>query len=303
MDTQQKPPELLAAQVALYANDQREREFRDRQETLLSRLGEVAAYSDRAPDHVTYPLKFRVRRPVGDDIVTIAERGDEMPLFDNAEYTAFLGDPANRETSRELAWFITQYDEVEPQIERMGIVGLDLEHAKQHPNFLAHGGSNMVFRFNGVVGGEEKQLVALFSQLPDSLSIRTGVNTRAICLAKAHGLAGFERGAAVSYNPPVVVTELAPGMDMASMSYEERRSIPARHWDELEKNIMSAVERGISVDYNSDNFIYDPEIGFTVIDFRLRNKQISAEDGETRERKALAELKEKVLTQVELSRN
>lgn len=303
MNIESKPPELLQAQVALYAENQSEFDTPGRERALLARIGETALYSAGAPDEVTYPLSTNIRKFVDGEITTIAAKGEHRPMFDREEYADFLKDPKNRETSRHLGELIGAYEEVAPLIDDMGIVGLDLAQAREHPNFLAHGGHNMAFRFSGVIDGQEKQMVALFAQNPDNPHIQSIVNSRAINLATAKGLDGFEQGVAVSYDPPVVVAEMALGKDMASMSHEERQKIPQEHWEKLMDNVMNATERGIAIDANTDNFIYDPDKGFTVIDFRLRSKTKPLKEAREAEVKAINGFREEMLTQAVIARN
>jgi len=305
METVPKPTELLTAQVALYAERQVDYETPGRRNAILAHMGEVALYADQAPSELTYPLGNRIRRVVDGEVQTVAHAGDEMTMFDSKEYAELLKDPANRETSRNLAELIRAYDEVGPVISELGIVGLDLAAAREHPSFLAHGGSSMAFRFNGSVGGEPKELVALFSQNPEDPYIRAKVNSRAIALARAKGLPGLEQGVAVSYDPPVVVAELAKGRDMASLTLEERQSIPQEHWDQLQANMLNAVEHGLDLDPNSDNFVYDPENGFTIIDLRLpaMSEQRPLEEVKETQAARLSMFRDKMLAQDEIRRN
>ena len=298
-----KPPELLQAQVALYAEQQLEKETPGRERELLASLGDVALYPTQPPEYLTYPSPVRIQRVVDEEFKTLVAKGDDLPLFDRGEYTQFLKEPENREAGRVLAGMIGAYDEVAPTIADLGIVGLDLATARSHPNFLAHGGSNMVFQLEVTLDGEPKQLVALFAQSPEDPHIRANVNSRASVLARAKGIQGLEQGVAVSYDPPVLVAEMAPGKDMASLSHKERLAIPEEHWDKLTHTVSEAVEHGLSIDPNSDNFIYDPDSGFTVIDFRQATGNQPASERMDAEQKAVDSFREKVITQEKIERN
>lgn len=298
-----KPPELLQAQVALYAEQQLEREAPGRERELLASLADVALYPVEPPEHLTYPSPIRMQRVVDGEFQTIVAKGDELPLFDREEYTDFLRNPENHRVSRVLSEMINAYEEVGPTVERLGIIGLDLARAREHPNFLAHGGSNMVFQFDGTVGGEKKALVALFAQNPKDPHIRSKVNERASALSRAKGIDGLEQGVAVSYDPTVLVAEMAPGKDMASMTHEERAAIPQEHWDKLSQTVREAIANGISIDTNSDNFLYDPGSGFTVIDFQPVRGEKSLGERMDYGQKAVEEFRNKVLTQATIDRN
>jgi hypothetical protein len=301
MNTAPKSPELLTAQAALYAANQKEKETPGRERAILGSLADMALHQAVLPDTLTYPINTTIRRYIDGEFVAIANKGDAMTMFDKQEYVEFLANPANRELSRRLSDLVAGYDKVAPIIDELGMIGLDLATAREHPNFLANGGSMMAFQFNGTVDGEDKQMVALFAQNPQS-SLHV-VNSRAICLATAEGLDGFEKGVGVSYNPPVVVAEMALGKDMASMSHQERLAIPQEHWDALMENVMAASERGIEVDTNSDNFIYSPQSGFTVIDFRLGNGSRTGAEAKEYEAKAITEFRDKMLASETVKRN
>ena len=131
----QKPVELLQAQIGLYADNQVEHIHPGRTRTLLANIGEVSMHSDEAPDFVTYPRAIAQKGIVDGEFVTLKPKGSPEPLFANDEYVEFYKDASNREISRNLAGMIAGYQELAPTIEGLGIIGLNLEQAKQHPNF------------------------------------------------------------------------------------------------------------------------------------------------------------------------
>ena len=143
----------------------------------------------------------------------------------------------------------------------------------------------------------------LFAQNPDAKHIRTAVNDRAICLALSKGIQGLEQGAAVSYDPPVVISELAPGNELYKMTHEERLQIPDEHWQQLEAAVLLGSERGISIDGNSDNFLYDPDTGFTIIDFRRKKHRKSDTENLEYNLKEIDSFKKKALDTAELRPN
>jgi hypothetical protein len=263
-----KSVEQLRSQVALYGDAQSETEYTGRNRTLLARLGEVGVDSREAPHPITYPRPSAKKEIVGDEMVTVEAAGTPMPLFVNSEYTDFFKAPRNREISRNLATMLHAYPQVAAAIERLNIPFNDYEQAGQHLNIVGRGSNKAAFAFTAQVDGAQKDLIALATHAPSNESSQAKMQERAISLALVKGRAGFEQGVAWSNEPPVVVVEQALGKSFDNITSEERAAIPAEHWDTLVTNIDAVAELGVSIDTMDENFFYDPEAGFTVIDIR-----------------------------------
>lgn len=308
----QKPAELLQAQIGIYSNSLPDLEGTYRKSELIIRsLGEAAA-GLAAPDSATYLAKNTKKGFDDDDNhVTLQHIGDEIPLFDKKEYNASITNTGNRALAPNLAKLITGYTEYKDEITNSGMLGLTLDAAKQHPNFLSYGGSEIAFKFTHTEpNGSTKTMIARYGQMKDSehsdtaLSINLNkANGRAITFAAGAGIEGLEQGAAVSYDPPVVISEFAEGKNLYNLSADERAAIPAEHWDKLTAAVNKASAVGILLDVNSDNFIYNTDNGFTVLDYRISKSSKSKEELAESNRKDIEELKMRLLSSEVFTQN
>lgn len=266
MRIEQKPTELLEAQVAIYAESLYETP--ERQNELLSRLGDVALHTSQVPESTTYPSKHPKKGFEDGAIVTLEPAGTPLPLFDKQEYADTLKNPVSREQSYNLATMRKTYAHIAPQVDVMDIHDISYQTAGEHPDLLGRGSNKAAFAFQAEVDGVEKDLVALVDHAPDKSNARLKMLERAANLALVKGKPGFEQGVAWSNDPPVVVAERAPGRSLEELSQDQRSHIPDKHWQTLVDNVETVADLGIKLDPMLGNFYYDPAEGFTIIDFQ-----------------------------------
>jgi hypothetical protein len=90
-------------------------------------------------------------------------------------------------------------------------------------------------------------------------------------LERMQGVAGYEQ--LVDYIPPsednrgAVVVERAKGKKYADLTHEERNEIPIDHFQGLARAYAEAPIHDILPDYDEANLVYDPDSGFTIIDY------------------------------------
>ncbi len=89
----------------------------------------------------------------------------------------------------------------------------------------------------------------------------------------ARHLPGLERVVAASYQDGVVVSEFVPGKHAMEMSPDEIDAIPSSHIDAFLETRLQAPNHGIVFDPHSQNVLYDPEGGFTDIDYTFRGQE------------------------------
>ncbi len=269
MPQNQKSPEQVQAQVAVYASTQIEHIHPGRQRALVHELGQAVTYST-APDETTYPRTVALKEFTDTGTITIKPKGHPEPLLIKSEYVELMRRPERHRQVANLAEMITAYGDFSDDIAGISIFGIDLETAKSHPNFLGSGGSEMAFTFeHAYLDNSSKKFVVRCEQNPESINAHSKVNQRATALALGIGINGLEQGTAVSFDLPVVISEFVPGKAMSGLSDRERAEIPRDHWQKLAETIKQASFMGIAIDTNKDNFLYEPEMGFTIIDYRL----------------------------------
>ena len=268
MEIKQKPIPELNAQIALFTAARVEEidhpRLGDNISSLMTNtlLGAISSGSitGKIPEKITAPRQRRFIDPFSREI--LAEKGDEAVIFIADTYINFLRQNYNRRMVRNLAAMQNAYSQFKDQVKALDIFeARDVEDAKKHPNFLSYGGSNLAYYATLNIEGEDKECVLLVGQRngPDM------ANSRSIPLSLGKGLKGFEQGIAASYYPPVVISERAPGSNLFEIDI---KLVKSEHLEELQGLIQTATENNIYIDGNSDNFLYDPSEGFTIIDYR-----------------------------------
>lgn|GEM_PF-2217547 len=176
------------------------------------------------------------------------------------------------------------------------------KNPKEIDNFVGQGGLSYVYKDkerNVVVklprvyeeveweqDGEEH-----FADVPPSVNT---INTALIePLKKGKGVDGLEQIVTVIDHEGVagkgaVVCEFAPGKTWNKLSPDEQLDIPDTHYDRLMDTLEEMGNRGLLIDNDPENFIYDPEKGFTIIDYQLQETRYS--EGEVRDGAAQARL-------------
>ncbi|HET7320477.1 MAG TPA: hypothetical protein VFI84_02745 [Candidatus Saccharimonadales bacterium] len=254
MQIRSKPQELIDAQLAVYADQYPAPNHEARNDVLLNQLANYALQGS-LPDRVTVEnIGFRPKH----NLLTGVE-----PLFDKEEYLALIRSTSKKELVA-LSEMIANYDKMQSQITATSICA-DISKARLHSDYLGEGRHNMAFSQRLTIGDTTKDAVVIIPKPNPDWSDKSRINERAVALSKVKGLPGIEQGIAVSYNPAVLVVEKAAGKPIKQMAGPERRAIPYKHWQDLAENVRT-LEGRVSIDENPDNFLYDPESGFKVID-------------------------------------
>ena len=293
-----KSTHILQAQVAMYSDLQQEGMFPGRQEALLDHLVTDNLF-ELPKTATTYPRTVAKREFVNDECVTLKARGDAEPLFVPNEYIAMLRQYDHRVNIETLSRFLQNYSVFEEQIENLQLSG-NPQAASKHPNFLANGGSMLAYRFQASLNSElGDDFVGLF-HAGGKKSVVLG---RALALTLSDGIEGFEQGVALSLEKPIIISHFAQGVNLYNLSYEARTRIPDEHWKILEESIRRGSDRGITIDFNTDNFLYNQSTGFTTIDFRTKPHWASLDNILSENMRGFFSLKDIVRKTLEIKKN
>lgn len=101
-------------------------------------------------------------------------------------------------------------------------------------------------------------------------------------LVRAHGIPHAAQLAGHSIEDGVIVMDLLPGKPLATFSPESAPTYTEKQVIELIKTSSALIARGLVLDFNPTNCLYDPEQGFGVLDFHF-NRQKRAFDTEAQQ--------------------
>jgi hypothetical protein len=173
---------------------------------------------------------------------------------------------------RNRADIITAYDEFKPIVDTL--------RAEANSDYVAGGNSVVYF-----ISHNDKEY-AVRSPIrvgwaPPSYKIDQHIAAAAL----TRGLPHFEQVVAASYEAGVTVSEKIPGKMFSKLTLEDLDAITDEQLEDLVKTIQEADRLGLVLDFNPDNFLYDDQAGFGLIDL-----EAGTDVNKTQPSKNLAEL-------------
>lgn len=111
---------------------------------------------------------------------------------------------------------------------------------------------------------DEKTYAAKFSRV-------TQANFEIKSLLRAKGIPRTSQLVSYSFEDGVVIMELLPGKDITNLTLgEDAQNITDEHLEQLIDTVRELDAKGLIIDSNPSNFMYDPEQGFSVLDYNLK---------------------------------
>lgn len=132
---------------------------------------------------------------------------------------------------------------------------------KELPEYLGSGGNGSAFRIE--VDG--KTYAAKFSRNITQANFEIKPLIRAKDIPHTSQLVGY------SFEDGVVIMELLPGTDVTNFTPEEAPEYPDKHIVQLIDTVRDLDAKGLVIDPNPSNFMYDPEQGFSILDYHLKH--------------------------------
>lgn len=237
-----KTKEKLQAQTEMFA-DKGVKEFSKDQAMLLKYSSELAKIKDLNNLPADLP----------------EELADLIHAHKSA-YISFLRRESKLETSfieDNIDTYKTKFQPVVAELKAKMANG----NAKLLPEYLGSGSNGSAFR----IQVEGKMYAAKFSG-----SI-TQANFEIKPLLRAKGIPHTAQLTSYSFEDGVVIMELLPGKTVTDFTMENAPQYPHHHIVQLIETVRELGEKGLSIDPKPSNFIYDPQEGFSILDFHLKN--------------------------------
>jgi hypothetical protein len=248
MDIKQpKPSEVMQAQVAGFAEHERDA---SRTEHDFIRGLERGARADKL---------YASIGSIG-MTTTLNEVSDAVLRSDYASYLRERSDEERGATQKE-AGILAAFDNFVPAIDRLQS---DIE--KDKVSSLGGGVHSMVYP---IEVNDKKYVVRMVNPNSKSVVVGSIIHDHVAAGARATGIPGMEKITAASYAKNMVVSEFIDAKKISNLSPTEILQIPDEHLDKLRATREQASARGIKFDAHYDNLLYDPESGFTDIDYGI----------------------------------
>ena len=132
---------------------------------------------------------------------------------------------------------------------------------KELPEYLGSGRNGSAFR----VEVDGKTYAAKFSRYIPQANFEIKPLIRAKDIPHTSQLVSY------SFEDGVVVMELLPGTDVTNFTPEEAPEYSDEHIIQLINTVRELDAKGLVIDPKPSNFMYDPEQGFSVLDYHLKN--------------------------------
>ncbi len=142
------------------------------------------------------------------------------------------------------------------------------ETPEDHPDFLGMGSYSMGFVLHTPDGDYAVRIPRPGRGPHEGARV---ANEAVEIMDRARGVDGAEQMVAMSIKDGTTVSELITGRDGFQMKSDDIARIKPEHLDKLVATLEELHERGIRTDGKASNFMYDPDKGFTALDFALQN--------------------------------
>lgn len=262
-ETTLKPPEVIQAQIATFAAERVEY-FEDRKH-IFNNLGSLALGAVNDITRITTSAEFH-NDANGDR--TILPKGAERTATTGEDYVSFLRSVGGSqyEGIQGRAEMLTAYAEFAPIVDRLRGELADPTTRKEHPAYLSNGSNSTVFTISH---GEKKYAV----RVPDGDAIKPGeVDSHMAGAVLGKGLPHLEQIVAASYEDGVTVAEVLPGKEAGDLTVEDVEQVTDGQINDLVDTLVAANARGIEIDVKPSNFLYDPEAGYSIVDYHSSKK-------------------------------
>lgn len=239
---QAKSPERLQAQTEVFG-DKDVKDFSEEQAQILkysAELSEIKDLNNLPPD-------------LPAELATLINKHKDA-------YINFLRKEKKLETS-----FIENNIKTYKEVFQSAIVELKAKMAlgdpKQLPEYLGSGSNGSAFS----VTIEGKTYAAKFSRN------LTQANFEIKPLIRAKNIPHTSQLVSYSFEDNVVIMELLPGTDVTNFTPEEAPEYSNEHIVQLIETVLELDAKGLAIDPKPSNFMYDPEHGFSVLDYHLND--------------------------------
>ncbi len=236
-----KSREKLQAQIEIFA-DEGVKNFSEDQAQLLKYSGELAQITDLN----------NLPSDLSPEAVALVQKHKEA-------YVQFRRNEQKNETEFIESNIRTYREKFQTPI---AVLKANMAHGdpKQLPEYLGSGSNGSAFRIE--VDG--KAYAAKFS----SSIVQSNFEIKPLIRAK--GIPHVAQLVAYSFEDGVVIMELLPGKDITKLGDERPEEFPEEHLVQLIETIHTLDASGLVIDPKSSNFMYEPRIGFSLLDFHLK---------------------------------
>lgn len=240
----EKPQERLQAQAEVFADKGKGVEnFSEDQAQILKYSAELSQIKDLN----NLPLDLP------EELVALIQKHKDA-------YVNFLRQDRKLETSFIEENIKTYKEKFQPVIAELK-AKMAQGNFKELPEYLGSGSNGSAFRIE--VDG--KTYVAKFSR-----SI-TQANFEIKPLIRAKDIPHTSQLVSYSFEDGVVVMELLSGTDVTNFTLEEAPEYSDEHIIQLIDTVRELDDKGLVIDPKPSNFMYDPEDGFSVLDYHLKH--------------------------------
>lgn len=254
-----KSPDLLQAQVAAFTSERikNEDDFR-----LVMKSVAAIALGDSDAE-----TRTAGRDEVGwtaDRVFTEDPDGTERTIVRSDDYVSYLRskDGASHETISGRADILAAYENFTPIVAALKTeLDESTEPAQYRSDYIGSGSRSKVFR---ITDGDKQYAARIPNDAGHSANL---IDDHVEGAVMGKNIPHLEQIVAASYENGVTIAEILPGFAMGKLTLDEVDGISDEQLSELLDTLRIATLRGVSFDFHESNVLYDPQMGFSLLDY------------------------------------
>lgn len=134
-----------------------------------------------------------------------------------------------------------------------------------HPSYLGEGACVVALRVEHET--EQYALRIPKSDPEEEIPPAAIIDSYAEAFVHGIGVPHLEQGVAYSLREAKILSQIAPGLPTYKVSTEQLDTVNAQHINELYDTFEEMQRRELAIDESAGNLLYDPQCGFTAIDY------------------------------------
>lgn len=164
---------------------------------------------------------------------------------------------------------ISSYQKFKPFIDRVINEINESDEYWNHPLFLGAGLSSLTFTFQ-----QNEKGYVLRMPHPTNEVKKTYVEDYLEGVLRASHITKIEKIVAINYEDNIIVSEKIPGYEINHLPIEKIDQISSEHLQSLVHTLTKSNDSGVLIDTKPNNFIYDEQRGFGIVDIHYTDRKI-----------------------------
>ena len=240
----------IQAQIELFANSGYIENFGKDQKILLKNSKILSKEED-------FPI---LKIPFSEDIQEVVDKNKDF-------YNVFTQNGLDENLIEKIVKNSKFYEKnFEGKIKELKQYFNETKDKESIPGYLGRGTNGFVFNLM-----DDKENVVKFGRVAQ-------MNHELFALLKGKGQPNLSQLVAYSFEDSATILELLPGENLDYFTFSTKPKYSDKDLENLIKTVVNMGENGLRIDPKPSNFMYDPKVGFSILDYHLSSSNYSLAD-------------------------